>query len=141
MSATRPYRPGLDHLARLLMFVGLAILLAGFPLFSLEQGFQIWWLVAAFGLWILGTVAQRFSTPVPLETVSTPPGWPWMFLAIVVIPMLARWIDWHWPWAWLLIIFAVAVSGWASYLPEHRRQEIAKQYRSRDETVSADSAY
>lgn len=140
-SATRPYRPGLDHLARLLMFTGLASLLAGFPLFSLEQGFEIWWLVAAFGVWILGTVAQRFSTPVPLETVSTPPGWPWMFLAIVVIPMTARWVDWQGPWIAVPIVFGVVIGGWASYLPEHRRQEIAKQYRIRDERVSAGSEY
>ncbi len=141
MSATRPYRPGLDHLARLLMFTGLASLLAGFPLFSQSKNpGVIWWLVAAFCLWILGMVAQRFSTPVPLGPVSTPPGWHWMFFSIVVLPMLGTWVDWQGPWIGVPIVFGVVIGGWASYLPEHRRQEIAKQYRTRAESVSASSS-
>ena len=138
MSATRPYRPGLDHLARLLMFIGLASLLAGFPLFSQHQtSGAIWWLVAAFCLWILGIVAQRFSTPIPLEQIPTPPGWYWMFFSIVVLPMVGTWVDWQGPWIAVPIIFGVVIGGWASYLREHRRQEVAKQYRNRDESVSA----
>lgn len=141
MSTPRPFRPALDHVARLLMFMGIASLLAGFPLLSRNQNPEATlWLVAAFCLWILGFVAQRFSTPVPLEPVPTPPGWHWMFFSIVLLPMIGTWFDWNGPWVWIPVVFAVTVGGWAAYLPEHRRRIIIEQYQARETELSASSS-
>lgn len=128
---TRPWRPWLDHIARLLLFVGVWALIVGAPTLS-DTAAGRWWLLTALGLCGIGLLAQRLSTPKPLKPFTMPPGWIWLLFTILVLPLALAWFEWEWPWTWLLVVVAAVVACWAAYLPEQRRQVILRQYQQQN---------
>lgn len=131
MATTRPFRPELHYLARLLIFAGVTTLMFGAPAPAQASNYGPLWLpTIGFAVFLLGLLVQRFSTPAPLTPVTaTPPGWPWFFAAIIAAPWLLGWFDWQEPWLILLALIAATMGVWASFMPVPRQAVIQQQYR------------
>ncbi len=133
MATNRPFRLGVHYLARGLFFVGFTVLFAGGSLVDIQENrADLWWLLGAGIVVALGGTAQRFSTPTPLQPVTTsPPGFVWSMFIAITFPWVLRGFDWHDLWLIVPVLIAVTMGVWASLLPVHRQQSYNSNTRER----------
>lgn len=110
--------------------MGFAALFAGGSLVDVQANrTDLWWLLIAGIVVALGGTAQHFSTPSPLQPVTTsPPGLAWFMFIAITFPWVLRGFGWHDPWFVVSVLIAAMMDVWASYFPVHRRAVIQQQY-------------
>lgn len=133
MATTRSFRPWLDHISALLVFVGMtALLITVADVFNEHEG---WLLLTAMVGMVLGLTLQQRRTPEAFPPVTTPRAiwWLWIvgFIASnIVLPRVA----WQGPWLMVMFLIAATIGALTSLVFGHRQQAIQQQYRENDET-------